>query len=446
MMISPTGITISFGGTPGSTNDSRAVVARIFGFASDAKEPVSREMVVPAGKSVEQKLPEGLYNVELTLPSGRIIQRNVKIDQDTHETYQFFDDFASSAGFSLQESVGRQPGDILVDAATASGNTSSADYQTTLYQAADEARADAARRGPRKSRFSVSKKTSRSDEPAPPARAQLSHGLGPIDLETSQAVNESDWLPAEPIDQRGDSALWRISAGDSSSYSGSTRQWARIEVPNGGVELASLPLPWFRIDINEHITADVLVDPARPEGTATTVAIRDDRLAGLLAFLDRGQASAAGPMLAALERDDMIVETIFEKMSNPLAACAAAYVGLAVYPPNEHELWDGWLGNCMARFPGIPDAAIVHARRLMLRPTGSSDNALAAQALRQACQAGPPYFSAGVPLLREMLSLLSPDHPDLVPLAEQTSILAGRVDARQAFTVLRYAPARARGA
>ena len=37
MMISPTGITISFGGTRGRGSDERPVVARIFGFARGAR-------------------------------------------------------------------------------------------------------------------------------------------------------------------------------------------------------------------------------------------------------------------------------------------------------------------------------------------------------------------------------------------------------------------------
>ena len=57
-----------------------------------------------------------------------------------------------------------------------------------------------------------------------------------------------------------------------------------------------------------------------------------------------------------------------------------------------------------------------------------------------AVNAGPPFFSAGVALLREMLLLLSVDYPDLKPLADQASELAGRVDPTQIFTVLRYAP------
>ena len=442
MMITPTGITISFAGTRGGEDDSRPVVARIVGFdqASQA-QPIVREMVVPAGQSVEEKLPHGLYNVQLTLPTGRIIQRNVTIAEDTNESFRFFEDFAPGSGFSLQEASGRDDKTRLAKAATASGNTSEREYFSALRRSLDEEREF-------RSRPSVAYKVDPKNPPKPPEEpaprpARPSHasvavevGLDPSDWGAQPAAGQA--TPLEPAETFGDSALWRIAHDDPAPPTRATRRWARIALPDGRVELASLPLPWFCSASNTHAPAEVLVDPAREGGAATTVAVRDTRLAGLLAYLDRGQAGAARPMLKELERDDLIRGTIFEKMVNPLAACAAAYVGLAVYDPAEREQWDQWLGNCMSRFPDIPDAAIVHARRLVLRPADGADNDRAAAALRLAMAAGVPFFSAGVLLLREMLLQLCADHADLETLADKAGRIAGRVDPGQVFTVLRY--------
>jgi hypothetical protein len=278
--------------------------------------------------------------------------------------------------------------------------------------------------------------------PAPPdtPTVRLLIGLAPDPAAEAPDGSDGAFIGFEKF--HGDSGLWRIPFAGPEPPTRQTRRWARVELPDGRVELASLPLPWCRADDDEFEPAELLVDPARGEGAATTVAVHDRRLGGLLAYLDRGQAGAAGPLLQELESDPLIRDTILEKTKNPLAACAAAYVGLAVYPPNEREEWDVWLGNCMTIFPDIPDAAIVHARRLVLRPTSEGDNARAADALRQACAAGVPYFSTGVLLLREMLVLLSPDHPDLAARAVEADRLAGRIDPSQAFTVLRYAPPR----
>ena len=445
MMITPTGITISFGGSRDGRPDQRPVVARIFGFARGAEEePVHREMVVPAGQSVQEDLDAGIYCVQLTLPSGRILQRNVTIDEDSNETYQFFEDFAPGAGFSLQESAGRGAQDILAEAAAASGNTSSADYEKALTKAASLV--ESARSEDRGTRLGFGYEVEPDHDVKAPPAPQLASltfhtGLDPRASATETPGPDGGEIVA-PEQTSGDSAMWRIRVEQPEPPTRQNRRWARVELPDGRVELASLPLPWFSTATGNFAPAELMVDPSRMEGAATTVAVRAERLAGLLSYLDRGQSGAARPMLEELERDNVIEQTISDKMSNPLAACAAAYVGLAVYPPNEREQWDHWLANCMNRFPDIPDAAIVHARRLVLRPGRSEGNEAVAEALRRACKAGVPFFSAGIALLREMLALLSTDFPDLVPLAEDAGRLTSRADVSQVFTVLRYAPAR----
>ncbi len=427
MMVTPSGIKISFGGKPGVAGDSRAVVARIVGYTNaDDDELITREMVVPAGETVEQDLPQGLYNVQLTLPSGRILQRNVKVDDYSNETYEFHEDSAPGAGFSLQEASGREGHEILAESALASGSASEADVQDHRKWSAGLGRTlrKALGIGP----------SARAVEAAP--LLALRKGLAGSVI--GDPPSAEGWNSEAPADLRGESALWRIQDTNDVPRTGESRIWARVELPNGNIELASVPQPWFCTATGSFAPAEILVDPRRSDGAATSVAVHDPRLAGLLAYLDRGQASAARPLLEDLERENVIEQTIFDKVSNSLAACAAAYVGLSVYPPNEREEWDAWLANCMRLFPGVPDAAIVHARRLMLRPDDSGSNEDAADALRKACAAGPPYFSAGVTLLREMLLLLSPDHHDLVERAEEAAGLAARVDPTQIFTVVRY--------
>ena len=444
MMITPEGIKISFSGRPGAGD--RAVVARIVGFEAGTDETITRDLVIPAGETIEEPLPHGLYNVQLTLPSGRILQRNVKIDEKSDEVFHFLEDFAPGAGFSLQESSGSSDDDLLTESAVASGNTSLLDYEEALHRSTGIAETGSGIFGS-VAGFVVGSVLptlglrTKAPRPERPASAQLGIAVGsPPGLLENPPEDGEAWTGQTPAEQRGDTGLWRIPAGTDEPPSADTRRWARVELPDGRIEIASLPLPWFCAGSNEYIPAEVLVDPSRMDGASTTVAVPDKRLAGLLAYLDRGQSGAARPMLEELERENLIERTIFDKMSNPLAACAAAYVGLSVYPPNEREQWDTWLSVCMDRFPGVPDAAIVHARRLILRPDDRPGNAATADALRRAHAAGPPFFSAGAPLLREMLLLLSADHPDLLPLAKEAGQLTARVDQSQVFTVLRYAP------
>ncbi|MCP1469026.1 hypothetical protein J3E64_000697 [Sphingobium sp. OAS761] len=440
MMVSPAGISISFGGTRGSDDDSRPVVARVFGFARDDEErPISHEMVVPAGQTVSQDLPQGMYNVQLTLPSGRILQRNVQINEDSNERYTFFEDFAPGAGFSLQETMGQADRSSLSRALSASGNSSSDEYFKALERAST---IDSTTTSPLQS-FRKGLRYWRTPAPASPLPAPPVHATMSLLRDPVLDMTQNDPPPSEadaiaPAELLGNGAMWRIASDRVASPDKHVRHWAHVTLPNGRVEVASLPLPWLCAASGTLSQATLLVDPARTDDAATRVAVDDAAMAGLLSFLDRGQANAAGPMLEMLERDD-VIERVIRDGQNSLAACAAAYVGLAVYDPYEREIWDARLYDCMMRYPHVPDAAIVHARRAILRPQNSDDNGEAAEALRRACAAGIPYFSAGVPLLQEMLLLLSPDFPDLAPLAARAAQLAARTDLGQAFTVLRYA-------
>jgi hypothetical protein len=443
MMITPTGITVSFGGDSSGLKESRPVVARIFGFPEGEEEPITHKMMVPAGQSVEQLLPKGLYNVELTLSSGRIIQRNVSIREDSNETYQFFEDSSGQAGFSLQDAVSQSSGRILAEAAAASlspETTTIAPVPQVLPPSPAPGGLGSLIRRFRKSAPTIASPSPTDDHALTATRLALRNGWNPAS--SLEAPSDMGWANHEPYERLGARALWRITHSSDQPPEASARKWARIERPDGGVEIASLPLPWFCAGDHKFAHANILFDPNRIVGAATTVAVDDSRLSGLLAFLDQGQAGAARPLLEALERNDVVEDTIYSKMTNPLAACAAAYVGLAVYPADQHERWDEWLRSCMDRFPAVPDTAIVHARRLILRPTRSGDHVLAANALRIACASGVPYFSAGVFLLREMLLQLSSEHADLGAFAADVGHLAGRVDSSQIFTVLRYAPPR----
>ena len=239
MFIKPTGIAISFAGSADGSGDSRPVVARIFGYAAGDEdgEPILRDMVVPAGEMVEEDLPHGFYNVQLRLPSGRVLQRNVTIDDDSHETYRFFEDFAPSAGFSLQESAGRgaRGGQaVLAEAAAASGNTSSDDYADALVRSARQV---ADKRVPSRDLRRLRAFPEPDDQPAPPrhARLQLLEGEAPA-LDDMPVWGPQPDAPA--VELRGDSALWQFTANH-----GSERLWARVALPDGGIEIASLPLP-----------------------------------------------------------------------------------------------------------------------------------------------------------------------------------------------------------
>lgn len=144
----------------------------------------------------------------------------------------------------------------------------------------------------------------------------------------------------------------------------------------------------------------------------------------------------------------VVLREMQEKRENPLAAAAAAYVGLS-YPirDDRRERWSPWLKNLMNRFPGIPDGAILRARDLIERAATEEDLAMALKALAVAFRRGPPYFSAGVRHLLEGLSLFASSAERYGLPSEEVrnmhAVVSGfavLVDPTQTFTVLKLAP------
>ena len=166
--------------------------------------------------------------------------------------------------------------------------------------------------------------------------------------------------------------------------------------------------------------------------------VRDPVLGGMLAYLGRGHLANVRPLVASLDHDGLIERTIRGKRRNPLAACAAAYVALAIFEPGERARWDGWLPNIMNWFPWLPDGAIVHARRIIQQARHSAEKDEALAALKRAYRCGIPYFAVGILHLRDLLMMFSTNDPDAREMLEKVSRVTSRIDTGQAFTVLRY--------
>lgn len=407
-------------------------IAHIAGVSDDGNRVQVPAVTVGDEGMVEQTLEPGIYNVQVTLPSGLVLQRTVDIEDQKEVQMKLG---ASRRGkrdpeFSLQEYVrGLDVSDILEQA-----------QSYTLTNAPLTGGVDAFTMGSAGSGRSRSKRRSRTRSAPRPNRARVKLTDLP-DMGEGLALWKQLAQPPERLwkdgkTQRatrhdGETSIWQIPRG-------AGRQWAALIVPGGRRELASIPLPWNDVRTMESLSAELLVDPARKGRAASSLAIADSALFGLLAFLDHGRGASAAPLLKGLDDDGIIENTIYEKGNNPLAACAAAYVGLSYYAPAERERWDHWLQNCMTRFEHIPDTAIVHARRVMLRPLSSDERAQLPEFLLKACRAGVPYFSAGVHLLREMLTLCSGENGELDEYRAAVERVAARTDYSQVFTVLRY--------
>ncbi|HEX8061671.1 MAG TPA: hypothetical protein VF535_00475 [Allosphingosinicella sp.] len=218
------------------------------------------------------------------------------------------------------------------------------------------------------------------------------------------------------------------------------RRWGYAEMDDE-VALASIPLPWFDIDSGNPVEVDLWHRETMDGDARMTLRVADPHLEGLLEVLRHGRLGVARAIVDGLERGNTIDRVIYAKVRNPLAACAAAYVGLAIFDPAEQERWDSWLPNIRNWFRWLPDGAILHARRIMLRPRDRAETEQILPALKEAFAAGIPYYSAGLQLMQEMMGVYCNDE-ESEEMAGKVNRIASRLDTAEAFTVLRYSKER----
>jgi hypothetical protein len=441
------------------------VVARIQGFPSSAdasdEEPYYREVVVPVGRDgITLEVPAGRYRVQALLPSGRILQEDRYV-QTGDQIPVNFDAGPSPRGWLGWTSFGGN-----------SPNPDALEHQPARRGSATRGWASISqfRDLPRLDRQGVGYLVGSLGHALLDATVgQVSRvpeliGVGPdrgarLDCITCPTASEggdswaeianpadvlrkrasaSETAPSpqiELVENEGAVRLWRVRH---AAEQFEPRHWAVMEAADT-VELGSLPLPWLDLRSGEYIKVEALVDESSARsGARMVLTMPDPTLGGLLAYIGRGRIGAAQVLVDSLANEGLIERTIAQKEGNPLAACAAAYAGLAMFDPAERERWDGWLSNCMNRFPWLPDAAIAHARRIILRPSSPGENEQALDALKTAYRRGIPYFSAGVQHLRDGLMMLGGKDAEAEAMLEAVRRVASRIDLGQTFTVLRF--------
>ncbi|BCA62679.1 hypothetical protein HMP09_1913 [Sphingomonas sp. HMP9] len=479
-------------GEGGGTNPYD-VVARIERLAPHGADMSALDLIVPSsGEGLKVPLQAGSYNVQLFLASGRVLQQAFEMEAGASVPLTFQEPSAGFAGFSLQAASGvvsladileeavsdrpRSEATISLPRTTSNGRVAASKTvpstvtsrgavggrvgSRTARFAAGGLRPQqtvAARVGSSHSRTSDLAKKRAEDRKAPrtgrTTERPVGLGLAPkgtfdgmnswrilSDGPSSWSSGGKTWLAPDADEVQPGASIWRLAPDVVRGDAAGTRVWGLVRGAKG-LEAVSIPAPWRRVD-GGFSPVDILVDARLTGRASTSVAIHDAEFDGLLTYFDRGRLAALRPMIAALERNGSIERRIYGRMANPLAACAAAYVGLAVSDPDEQDRWTAWLPDIVRLFPWLPDCAIVNARHMILRPGAAEDGALIMAALEQAYEAGVPYYSAGLLLMREMLEILATDHPRAATLLNDVGPIAARCDPKQMFTVLRYPEAK----
>jgi hypothetical protein len=230
--------------------------------------------------------------------------------------------------------------------------------------------------------------------------------------------------------------LWRIlQKRDDTPMSTDIRRFA-VSRREQGVDVISIPAPW---PLNKYLPPPI-IEILRESGTSsagrTTLTVYDTEVGGLLLYLNNGRIGEASTVLAAAAENGLIERMISEKEQNPLAACAAAYVGLATLSGTEFPKWVNWLTNVNDWFPWLPDGAIVHAIYLLKTARSKEDLDAASKAFVTGYERGIPYYATGVQQLLQGLYVFRSRDKKIDEMYKKVSSVALRVDPDQTFTVI----------
>lgn len=257
------------------------------------------------------------------------------------------------------------------------------------------------------------------------------------------------------LEQRSDEriALWTMNSFDGFEERFRAEQISTADRPIAytivdDVEyLSFLPDAW-RLDNGQMARIELLYDSIRGAGRGLRISVVDEELSGLLSYLGAGRMAEATLAFEASDMGARILKQMRAKRRNPLAAAAAAYIGLSI-PVGDprRELWSPWLENLMKWFPNLPDGAILYARDRLDRATSADDLRCALKALVVAYRRGPPQFSVGVRHLLDGLgiftgsaSLYGVSGEELAQMHKEVARFALLTDPDQVFTVVSVRP------
>jgi hypothetical protein len=212
-----------------------------------------------------------------------------------------------------------------------------------------------------------------------------------------------------------------------------------------------LPTPWPQAPgFGESADVEVLIhrQPADQKqqsfadpGYRLAVTVNDQLLGTVIGYLGAGDLPSAGKLLAHIE--DLAEDILLHKMGNPLAAAAGAYVLLGNQHTAKQERWHHWIGNLAEGYRWLPDGAIQHAW-VKLRHQKVAGNLEEARAsLLEGFRRGLPFYSQGVRLLVDGLTLFANDaraadtrDKEVESALRSVRRWSRQINVRQAFTCM----------
>ena len=220
-----------------------------------------------------------------------------------------------------------------------------------------------------------------------------------------------------------------------------TRQYLFVRGKDGPLQYGVLPLPWIIPESHsDEVAVEILLQEAEAQYKKATqkvsITVQDPETATMIGYLGAGDMYSAETVFKHAQY------LLFEKLSNPIAAAAGGYILLSGSQLDDHEKWHEWIGNLMRWFPWLPDGAIQYAW-IRLRYPIDNDLSMVRTCLLEAFCRGLPFYSKGVAMLRDGLTICANDAREKnnqdkeVEYALQiVQNLALRTNPRQPFTTV----------
>jgi len=459
-------------------------------------EPEDREVVIPAGRVATRSvkdIPAGTYRIEARLPSGEVLRRTQEVTDDSPVEVTFEAGGSPNAWLSWQRLAGNVPTQKNYE-------TWITDLATQIARAA-QAKEDAAKPivVDRKFIESLAALAYGVQQRVQPVFEFFARHLpiGHGGAETTAAENpttapapesqaptlsaeppEFELVQANPLDAvelwdaLGSLPTWAEWRRKAPLYPGCTvtreddrqlTQWQIVQADRrlsvstasgnplpprclvvmrrgNGVDIVMLPIPW-PLDANKPpVTVEVLREAGTSETGETSVTVRDDDAVGLIAYLAKGQMADADALLKDARRTGLIDTLLSEKFHNPLAACAAAYVGIATLEGDAPSTWRDWLSNLENSFEWLQDGAIASAVFRLRTAQTREDLNVALASLKQAYRRGVPYYSAGLRHLMNGLYRFSAKDAEAKEMHQKVAAVASCANPNQAFNQVTILP------
>jgi len=203
------------------------------------------------------------------------------------------------------------------------------------------------------------------------------------------------------------------------------RRWLVVEGNGRHHTMVAYPFGWRKQGDDAFSLAMRRRAIKGAEATKWSVALRltDPVYGSLIEYLTRQDVQSASDVSGSLRGQATML--LYEKENNPFAAAAAAY--LFALGRGDLEQRREWMLNLSNWYGWMPDGAIALAWKLLREGRRGSNSWIEARKLLLlACQRGLPYYTVGLHILVEALTVLSFADPD------DTAIRSALADARAA--------------